>query len=207
MPLPPEIAQRKQSWDRESLRKRIEAAELIVQACRSQDCHAVASAVEAANSYCSRFTSQQRLPEMLGLIGKSAPFVFWPVFIRNWSMCDDTWPYRKRALASLRKFQRLEYGTNYLLAQAKLTYEAYPKLVPVFRGCSADRMHEIAWTTDKDMAFGFARGHRSTPLAKPVVVYGLAPKSSIFFIELDRNESEVVVDSARIEIVSIVPLA
>jgi hypothetical protein len=56
----------------------------------------------------------------------------------------------------------------------------------------------IAWTIRRDIADGFARGHRNIRLPKPVVASALIPKEHIFFVTDDREEKEIILNPRRL---------
>jgi hypothetical protein len=68
----------------------------------------------------------------------------------------------------------------------------------VFRGCSRARVCGIAWTMERTIAEGFARGHRGIRVPDPVVASALIPKDAIFFATDDRNENEIVLNPRRL---------
>jgi hypothetical protein len=58
-----------------------------------------------------------------------------------------------------------------------------------------------AWTTDEAVAEGFAWGHRGIRVPAPTVAKAIVPKSAVYGAYVDRNESEIVLDPERIDIV------
>jgi len=77
-------------------------------------------------------------------------------------------------------------------------YDSLPDEVAVYRGCSRPRMSAISWTTDRQVADIFARGHRGIRVPDPVIASAVIPKSAIFTVVTSRNESEVIVDPRRL---------
>jgi hypothetical protein len=69
-----------------------------------------------------------------------------------------------------------------------------PDKLRVFRGCSRERVLGVAWTTDRQVAEGFARGHRGIPVPDPVVASGVIDRRQVFMTFDDRSESEIVLD-------------
>jgi hypothetical protein len=67
----------------------------------------------------------------------------------------------------------------------------------VHRGCSRRHIRGLGWTTDEHVADGFACGHRGIPVHDPGIASGLVSKRDIFFVAVERNESEVVLDPVR----------
>jgi hypothetical protein len=86
-------------------------------------------------------------------------------------------------------------------------FDALPAQVKVFRGCSRLRVRGVAWTTDRTVAEGYARGHRTLRVSEPVVASAIIPKQYIFFVTNDRNEKEVVLNPRRLRRLMIEPYA
>jgi hypothetical protein len=78
----------------------------------------------------------------------------------------------------------------------------WPKLVKVWRGCSRQRVPGVAWTLDRTVAEGFARGHRF-PVPDPVLACAEIPKTAIYFFENERKEQEVVLDPSKLRAIVI----
>ena len=53
--------------------------------------------------------------------------------------------------------------------------------IEVHRGCSATRVMGLAWTTDEDVAMGFAYGHRGIPVHDPGLASAFVSRRDIFF--------------------------
>jgi hypothetical protein len=66
----------------------------------------------------------------------------------------------------------------------------------VFRGQDSGVRIGLSWTTDRDVAANFARGHRGLFNPDPVVLTTTIAKSSIAFAVPERNEAEVVLFTA-----------
>jgi hypothetical protein len=65
--------------------------------------------------------------------------------------------------------------------------------ISIFRGQDADtRPIGLSWTTDIEVAAGFARGHRGLLSANPVVYEAYANAQKIAFASDERKESEIV---------------
>ena len=77
-------------------------------------------------------------------------------------------------------------------------FDQLPDQVEVFRGCSRPRVRGVSWTTDRDVAAGFAQGHRSILVPDPVIVSAVIPKGAVFIVGTDRQESEVILDPRQL---------
>jgi hypothetical protein len=143
-------------------------------------------------------SSVERLDVLLALTRRKPAEVFWPGFHDAWPLCDDTWHLHERLLLELIGRNREARGVNYLDEEARAFFDRLPDPVPVFRGCSLQRTVGVSWTTDRDVACGFARGHRGIRVPSPIVASGLVAKRAVFGVTLSRNESEVILDATRI---------
>lgn len=76
----------------------------------------------------------------------------------------------------------------------------------VYRGCAENRIDGVCWTTDRDVAVSFAKGHRGIKLDSPVVVSATCYKDDVLLAVNDREEFEIVVDPDELEDVWVEPL-
>jgi hypothetical protein len=113
--------------------------------------------------------------------------VFWHTFKQVFQVCDDTWHARNDLLRLLRRRRRRP--------PVKLTFP-----LTIYRGGDATRLMGISWTTDFEIAKGFARGHRGIRNNKPAVAEASALRSDVFCENDDRNEREIIIDPRRIEL-------
>jgi hypothetical protein len=139
-------------------------------------------------------SSAERAEVMLALTRRQRAEVFWPVFFENWSHCDDTWYLRDDLLGQLQRFEDEAPGVEFLSAEARAAYDALPDPVRLFRGCSRKQIMAITWTTDREIAAGFAHGHRFIEVSDPVIASGLVPKRAVYGVCMDRGESDVILD-------------
>jgi hypothetical protein len=161
-------------------------------------------ALKAINHYSGYLSSEDRLSCVLSLIEFAAPGIFWPAFMEAWSSCDATWDARARLLPAL---QDMEPAVPFFSQAQRAFFDALPAQVKVFRGCSRPRLRGVAWTTDRTVAEGFAKGHRTLRVSEPVVASAIVPKENIFFVTNDRNENEVVLNPRRLRRLMIEPYA
>jgi hypothetical protein len=152
-------------------------------------------ALQAINHYSSYLSSKDRLSCVLSLIEFAAPEIFWPALMETWPGCDATWDARTRLLQAL---HGMESAVPFFSQGQRAFFDALPAQVKVFRGCSRPRLRGVAWTTDRTVAEGFAKGHRTLRVSESVVVSAIIPKEFIFFITNDRNEKEVVLNPRRL---------
>jgi hypothetical protein len=95
------------------------------------------------------------------------------VFFQNWSHCDDTWYLQDDLLRQLQRFEDEASGVEFLSAKARAAYNALPDSVRVFRGSSRERVMGVTWTIDREIATGFAQGHRFIEVSDPVIAMGV----------------------------------
>jgi hypothetical protein len=115
--------------------------------------------------------------------------------MKTWSSCDSTWDARTWLLQVLQA--KPPAGSFFSPAQ-RAFFNALPAQVTVFRGCTRPRLRGLAWTTDRAVAEGFARGHRGICVPEPVIASAIIPKEHIFFVSDDRNEKEIILDPRRL---------
>ena len=141
-------------------------------------------------------SSDRRLLAILPLIEHAPPKIFWPTLLKTWPSCDDTWMVKTRLLQAMKNAGTLML--EFLSEHDRRFFEGLPAQVQVFRGCSRARVRGIAWTMERTIAEGFARGHRGIRVPDPVVAFALIPKDAIFFVTDDRNEKEIVLNPRRL---------
>ena len=147
--------------------------------------------------------SGERLGRVLSLIHSAPAEVFWPALMEAWSCCDDTWPIKVQLLRSMPNVAKP--ATPYFSAAQMEFWRKLPPEVPIFRGCPRDRVRGIAWTTDRSVAEGFARGHRGISTPNPVVASAVVAKQHVFFVTNDRKEHEVVLNPRRLRKLRVEP--
>jgi hypothetical protein len=84
-------------------------------------------------------------------------------------------------------------------------YHGLPEMAEIFRGCSADRVRAISWTTDREVALDFAGGHRGIRVKNPVLATAKVRKEDIFAAVTLRKESEVIIDPRRLRKLVVTP--
>ena len=142
----------------------------------------------------SMVSSEERAEVMLALTRRQRAEVLWPVFFENWSLCDDTWYLQDELLGQLQRCEDEAPGVDVLSAEARAHYDALPDPVRVFRGCPHERAMGITWTTDREIAAGFAHGHRFIEVPDPVIATGVVPKWAVYGVCVNRGEADVILD-------------
>ncbi len=145
-----------------------------------------------------RESSEHRLSALLDICSGAPSSIFWPVFMDQWPLCDDTWHLRKRLLLALSRNARVEPPTEYFSPEQRDFFSRLPPVLTVYRGCPRERSKGLSWTLMQEVAAGFARGHRGIRVSDPVVLKGTICKDQIFSVFTDRNEAEIVLDPRRL---------
>lgn len=149
--------------------------------------------------------SSRQLYSLLDIIERAPADLFWPAMLSLWSGCDDTWSDRITLLRFLRANIRLLKPHPFMDRAHQEAFAALPEQVQVFRGCSLRRIRGVSWTTERDIAEGFARGHRGIPVPDAVVASPVAHKHAIFAFFTDREESDVLLDPRRLRQLTYIP--
>jgi hypothetical protein len=147
--------------------------------------------------------SEDRASQMLRLTEIVSSDVFWKIFHRCWSNCDDTWELNDRLVGFLSFHHADDPARSYMDSEQANFHDSLSKTVRIYRGCAGNRIFGISWTTDKNVAVGFAIGHRGNPVENPVVVSTSIKKADIYTVITGRGESEVVFDPAALKTFSV----
>lgn len=141
----------------------------------------------------ARESSETRLPAMLDALEGVDAATFWTVFQADWPVCDDTWQHRRRLLRVLK--QRQPFAPHMIDANREL-YERLPDEILLHRGCDMSRVKGISWTVDRQVAEGFARGHRMIYNPAPTVISATVYKFDVLMVNAVREESEILINPA-----------
>ena len=178
-------------WEAEEQRRASAAYHAIERYRQRRSQHHQKAALDAIRQCTLWANSEHCLLTVLRLIEFAPSAIFWPALMATWDDCDATWKHRKRVLWAMEKARKPAWA--FFSPSQRQFFETLPPLVRVFRGCSVRRVRGIAWTVDRAVAEGFARGHRGR-VPEPVVASALIPKEHIFFVTDERQEKEVVLN-------------
>jgi hypothetical protein len=148
----------------------------------------------AAIAYIFRFfSSEKRAAEMLRLVSDTAPETSLKIFLAVWPSCDLVSAADNASLHQLLAKASSQVSTAAYFSDANRAFwETLPSSNTVFRGCSRCRVDGFSWTTDKEVAKGFARGHRAIVVGDPVLVTANVKKDDVLAVFTDRRECEVI---------------
>jgi hypothetical protein len=119
--------------------------------------------------------------------------------------CDAPWWYRGDFVEMLRDALRQVPLREVLPLEERAWFDAMGPSIQVFRGCEAGRVRGLSWTTDIQVARGFAAGKRCVN-ADPTIASALIPNEHVLALFLNRQENEVVVDPRRLRQLKVQPL-
>jgi hypothetical protein len=119
------------------------------------------------------------------------------LFLNFWNMCDAPWPYRSLFAEELRHILTRIPLKECLPGEEFDWFISLPPEIAVFRGCERGRERGLSWTTDLNVALGFAQGKRCRN-SLPTLMTAVIPKEHVFGVFLDRGESEIAVDTRRL---------
>lgn len=190
-----------EGYDDETIRRNAEAWER----CREEQFAKASGAVQRgdvrgsvrdASKLLSMYDSETCLGVMLDLLDDAPSKVFWPVFLKLWSGCDNTWDYRDAALHQLRQHAPMQLEA--LDKRSQRFHQSLEDEVVLWRGCSGDRILGLSWTMDAAVATRFAQGHRGITVPDSVIVSARYPKAEILSVFTDRKEAEIIVDPRKL---------
>jgi hypothetical protein len=146
-------------------------------------------------SWCDSYARPYHL--LTEMMNASHPAECVGLFLAWWNMCDAPWPYRSYIADELRWALSEVRLVDLLPDEERVWFEFLPPLIPIYRGCQQGRERGLSWTTEIEIAKGFAQGKRCTN-SKPTLVNAVIPKPYVFGVFLDRKESEIVIDPRRL---------
>lgn len=111
----------------------------------------------------------------------SAGDVFWEAVQQVWSGFD--------------RIPRQEFARHFKFFKIYAPREGIPPKAIIYRGQSKRAPLGLAWTTCRDVAASFAKGHRGIKNPEPVIYSMEVTAKQIAFTTNDRKESEIVLFS------------
>jgi hypothetical protein len=114
---------------------------------------------------------------------------FWRLLAKHWPGFDAV-PHA--AYAGTFRSRRAAWSADCMELADRALYDQLPPLVSLHRGQSGEAPIGLSWTLSREVAEGFARGHRGKRVLSRVVLATRVRKTSIAFICTDREEEEAV---------------
>jgi hypothetical protein len=151
-------------------------------------------AVEELSDWLLNFGSEERPRQFLNVASMMEAELFWRNFHTQWSTFDSI-PHED--FEALMIEHRDEWLPEFMSPESAAAYAELPESFVAYRGQSADDPAGLSWTLNRVVAEGFARGHRMIPVKNPIVIEATISKAAVAGVFLDRNESEIVIFSAR----------
>jgi len=149
---------------------------------------------EAADAFMLRFSeSQQRPHDLLLFLPHVHPN---PFSLDAWKWIAVEWPGFDRIpharYQRVFRYRKLGWSPDCMCPESRAVYDALPNTFTAYRGQDAASPIGLSWTLERDVAAGFARGHRGLNNPNPVILRRKFRKISVAMILVDRQEHEVV---------------
>lgn len=103
---------------------------------------------------------------------------FWGLLVEYWSIFDQI-PHE-------------EFAALFARFRGSTPRAGIPDKVTVYRGQDLTALPGLSWTTDREVAYSFARGHRGIKNPNPAIMTLEVAAAEIAFLCDNRQESEVV---------------
>jgi len=71
-------------------------------------------------------------------------------------------------------------------------FDALPDVITIYRGQSSASAPGLSWTTSREAAQQFSRGHRGYKISSPIIYEETVSKSEVAIATNDRSEFEIV---------------
>jgi len=124
---------------------------------------------------------------------------YWEMLGYVWTEQESSWPNRKLYLIL---FEWPRPKREKLMDEKEhQEFAKLPDMVNVYRGYMGRRRQSLSWTTDKDKAIWFANRFAvlKDELGPPCLLSGVANKADILGFFTRRNESDAVIDPAKVK--------
>lgn len=144
------------------------------------------------------FGSHERAGPLADVLSTLSGELFWRVLYDNWQTCDAMGPQTAKLLSILVNENRAGHFSNFMPSETADWYADLPEELVIYRGASALAMRGLSWTTDRDVATQFARGHRGILVYMPTIF--TAKISKEFVLAAFDNEREVVIPPERMKL-------
>ncbi|MGR3815198.1 MAG: hypothetical protein ACU0AU_13965 [Cognatishimia activa] len=137
----------------------------------------------------------------VGVAQNHQPEAAYQIFKAVWPSCDNTSHELDRITKTLKLFKDATINPRDFLEGDDLEwFDKLPDTFTAFRGWPHEfdfnyaRIMGVSWTTNREVAEGFAKGHRGLTSKHPHVFEMKVRKDRIFCATNDREEFEIVIN-------------
>lgn len=134
------------------------------------------------------YGSHERAEPLLNVLEGLPIDLFWTVFNQNWQTCDATLGFGAKFAAMLVERNKEGRFIKHCSPEVVAWYNQLSDPVRVYRGASILALRGPSWTTDRQVAYEFARGHRGLAVYMPMVATGQISKRSVLAAFLHEHE-------------------
>lgn len=121
-----------------------------------------------------------------------------------WPTCDVTGSYTNIAAEYLNDCLSEVQLAEYLSQEERQWFEALPDNIRVYRGSDTQSLYGLSWTTSKETALQFARGHRGIFNETPALLSGFIRKHHVLMADNSRSEFELLIDFEMVSQIRVV---
>ena len=114
---------------------------------------------------------------------------FWRTVMTEWSGFDAI---DHESFFHLFYCYRRAWTPGLMHPDDRAAYAALPGRMTVYRGADLSAPMGLSWTLDRDIAAGFAEGHRGMMNPCPAVFTATVSPADVAFMQTERGEREVV---------------
>lgn len=136
------------------------------------------------------FQPAERQNAFLKLAPSLTASQFWRLFHTSWIAFEKIDHINLEEYLSKR---RDSWEKSYLEPADAKFYDSLPREVTIFRGQDADDLVGLSWTTDKDIAIHFAKGHQDNLNARPFLIQAIIAKADIAGAYTNRGQCEILI--------------
>src|SRR5262249_7330737 len=119
------------------------------------------------------------------------------LFLQWGNICDAPWAYRGNYASILREAVAQVPLVDVLEKPDREWFDSLPDEISIYRGCTKGLERGLHWSTDIEVAKGFAIGKRCIN-PQPRLVSARIPKRHVLGVFTNRSESEIAVDPRRL---------
>ena len=160
----------------------------ILKGLGNEDVESIAEAIWTSTN------STRRLEALLERVQTMECNQGYQLFKLIWPTCDATGPHAKLASEYLNSCLDDVELAEHLTKEECQWYDTLPDYIRVYRGADTQSLYGLSWTTNKETALQFARGHRGIFNEAPALLSGFIRKYNILMADNSRKEFELLTD-------------